>query len=88
MAEVRLRAPLRERAGGEGTHRLDGATVGEVIRRLETEHPPIRGWILDDRGRVRAHVNVFVNGERMREDGAVGPDDILHVLPSISGGAG
>jgi molybdopterin converting factor small subunit len=88
MAEVRLRAPLKDRAGGEATHRLDGATVGEVIRRLELEHPSIEGWILDERGRVRAHVNVFVNGERMREDAVVAPGDVLHVLPSISGGTG
>jgi hypothetical protein len=35
---------------------------------------------------VRPHVNVFVNGERVREDAAVEPADELHVLPSISGG--
>jgi hypothetical protein len=35
---------------------------------------------------VRQHVNVFVNGERLREDADVAPDDRLQVLPSISGG--
>jgi sulfur-carrier protein len=87
MATVRLRAPLRERAGGEPTHRLPGATVGEVLRELERRHPPITGWILDEQGRVRRHVNVFVNGERIRGDAPVVDDDVVQVLPSISGGS-
>jgi len=86
MAVVTLRAPLRDRAGGEAHHELPGSTVGEVLRELERRHPKVTGWILDEQGRVRPHVNVFVNGERTREDAAVAPDDTLQVLPSISGG--
>ena len=87
MATVTLRAPLRNLAGGESDVRVDGATVGEAIRELETIHPKLAGWILDEQGRVRRHINVFVNGERMREDAALAPGDRLHVLPSISGGS-
>ena len=87
MATVTLRAPLRDRAGGESQHRLPGATVCEVLRELERRHPPITGWILDEQGKVRSHVNVFVNGELTREDAALTPEDVVHVLPSISGGA-
>lgn len=86
MAVVTLRAPLRDRAGGQANHDLPGTTVGEVLRELERRHPPIVGWILDEQGRVRPHVNVFVNGERTGEGSAVEPSDVLHVLPSISGG--
>lgn len=87
MAHVRLRAPLKERAGGEAEHELDGSTVGDVIRALEGRHPKLSGWILDEHGRVRQHVNVFVNGERVREDAALTSSDVVQVLPSISGGA-
>jgi len=86
MATVTLRAPLRDRAGGEPTHRLPGTSVSQVLRELERRHPPITGWILDEQGRVRAHVNVYVNGELTREDAALAPDDTVQVLPSISGG--
>ncbi|MFN2466697.1 MAG: MoaD/ThiS family protein [Gaiellaceae bacterium] len=44
------------------------------------------GWILDERGLVRRHINVFVNGEYGKEDTPVGPDDRIDVLPAISGG--
>ena len=87
MAIVRLRAPLSQRAGGGTEHRLAGATVGEVLKGLEARYPTIDGWILDDQDHVRPHVNVFVNGERRREDAPVSPNDVLHVLPSISGGS-
>jgi molybdopterin synthase sulfur carrier subunit len=87
MATVTLRAPLKDLAGGNSDVRVDGATVGAVIQALEKEHPKLTGWILDEQGHVRRHVNVFVNGERVREDAAVQPADRLHVLPSISGGS-
>ena len=87
MAVVTLRAPLSQRAGGTSEHDLPGETVGEVLRELERRHPPIVGWILDEQGRVRPHVNVFVNGERTNEGAEVEAADVLHVLPSISGGS-
>lgn len=86
MPVVRLRAPLSELAGGRRELELDGGTVREVLRTLEDEHPPLAGWILDERWAIREHINVFVNGERGREDTALSPDDRIHVLPSISGG--
>jgi molybdopterin converting factor small subunit len=87
MAIVKLRAPLKDLAGGNREITIDGASVGEVLRTLEREYPRIIGWVLDEHGRVRRHVNVFVDGERVREDASVAPDATLHVLPSISGGS-
>ena len=87
MPFVNLRAPLRDLAGGNGRLQFDCETVGELLRGLESDHPRIKGWILDDQGKLRAHVNVFVNGELTREDASLASDDVVHVLPSISGGA-
>lgn len=86
MAVVRLRAPLSELAGGRRELELDGATVAEVLRALEREHPDVKGWILDERGAIREHINVFVNKEYGREETALGPGDRVHILPAISGG--
>ena len=87
MVEVTLRSPLRDLAGGSGTVRVDGGTIGEVIGRLETEFPKLAGWVLDERGRIRAHVNVFLNGERASSDASVSERDRIQILPAISGGA-
>jgi molybdopterin converting factor small subunit len=87
MALIRLHGPLRKLAGERREHELSGATVAELLRALEVAHPPIAGWILDERGMVRRHINVFVNGERGREETAVGDGDRVEVLPAITGGA-
>ena len=86
MPVVRLRAPLSELAGGRRELELDGATVSEVLQALEREHPDVKGWILDEHGAIREHINVFVNRDYGREDTPVGAADRLHVLPAISGG--
>ena len=86
MAVVRLRAPLRELAGGRADHSIDGATVVDVLRALELAHPAMSGWVLDERGLIREHVNVFVNGSYGSEQTAVAPNDRIHVLPAITGG--
>ena len=64
MAVVCVRGPLRALAGGRGEHELQGATVVELLRVFELEHTDASGWILDERGLIRRHINVFVNGER------------------------
>ena len=56
------------------------------MRELERAQPAVSGWILDERGLIRRHINVFVNGECGSEETPVGPDDRIDVLPAISGG--
>ncbi|MEJ7717246.1 MAG: MoaD/ThiS family protein [Thermoleophilaceae bacterium] len=86
MALVRVRNPLKSLAGGRSEHRVEGATVVELLGELERLHPPVAGWVLDERGKIRRHINVFVNGERGGEATAVDAEDRIDVLPAISGG--
>jgi molybdopterin synthase sulfur carrier subunit len=86
MALVRLRGPLKALAGG-AEHPVEGATIAELLRALERDQPSLQGWILDERGRIRRHINVFVNGEKGDEDTAIAADDHVDVLPAISGGS-
>jgi sulfur carrier protein ThiS len=87
MAIVRLRPPLRELADGSREVRVEGSTVEEALRDLERAHPRLGGRVLDDRGRVREHVAVFLSGERVRGDASVAEADQLEIVGSISGGA-
>ena len=87
MTTVRLREPLKRLAGGRADHALQGATVADVLAALEREHPALAGWILDEQGRVRRHINVYVSGEPGGPETPVGPEDRVDVLPAISGGA-
>ncbi len=87
MALVCVHGPLRKLAGGTAELQIGGTTVEELLRGLEHEHPAVTGWILDERGVIRRHINVFVNGERSRAETAVGSGDRVEVLPAITGGA-
>jgi molybdopterin converting factor small subunit len=86
MAVVCVRGPLRKLADGRGEHELEGATVVDALRALEGRHPALAGWILDERGLIRRHINVFVNGERGTESTAVRSGDRVEVVPAITGG--
>jgi sulfur-carrier protein len=86
MPLVRLREPLKRLAGNRSEHAIEGGSVGELLVELERAHPDARGWILDERGVLRRHINVFVNGELGGQDTRVGADDRIDVLPAISGG--
>jgi molybdopterin synthase sulfur carrier subunit len=86
MALVRLRGPLKRLAGDRSEHAIDGASVGELLAAIERAHPATKGWILDESGTLRRHINVFVNGELGAQDTRVETDDRIDVLPAISGG--
>ncbi len=85
MAIVRLRGQL-EKLAGTSEVPVEGTTVGELLAALEQEHAGLEGWILDERGVLRRHINVFVNGEPADPDSAVEATDRIEILPAISGG--
>jgi molybdopterin converting factor small subunit len=72
--------------GARAGHYVGAATLAVLLRELERAQPDLGGWILDERGRIRRHINVFVNGEYGSEETAVAEGDLVDVLPAISGG--
>lgn len=70
--------------------RVEGATVREALDRVFETQPRLRGYVLDDQGRLRKHVVVFVNGDMVRDrDGlgdAVASDAEIFVMQALSGG--
>lgn len=67
-----------------------GTTVREVIADVERRHPGLTSYLLDDTGRLRRHVNVFVGVEPIADrtslSDAVKPDDTVSILQALSGG--
>lgn len=86
MAIICLHGPLKQLAGGGSEHAVGGDTVLALLRGLEREHPALAGWVIDERGMIRRHINVFVNGELGSAETAVRDLDRVEVLPAISGG--
>jgi molybdopterin converting factor small subunit len=90
---IHLPGPLRPYAAGAGRVVLEAtpATVAEAIAALGARHPGVRDRVLDEQGRVRPHVNVFVGSDSIREtDGLATPlsdGAELHILAAVSGGS-
>lgn len=66
------------------------ATVNEALQSVFRENPKLRGYLLDDQGHLRRHVNVFVNGAAVRDrrdltDRLAGDDEVF-VMQALSGG--
>jgi len=71
---------------------IDGSvtTVGDALSMLGRSSPAALDRIMDERGSVRRHVNVFVNGENIRFlrglDTPAPKDATILVLAAVSGG--
>ncbi len=88
--QVRVPTVLRTYTGGAKEVTTSGATVGEVLDSLDADHPGIRGRIVDEQGRLRRFVNVYVDDEDVRfADGiatTVPAGGRLSIIPSVAGG--
>ncbi|HEY9219150.1 MAG TPA: MoaD/ThiS family protein [Phenylobacterium sp.] len=67
-----------------------GETVGEVLAAVAADYPRLKGYVLDDQGRVRKHIAIFVDGAlRPREKALglpVGEASEVYVFQALSGG--
>lgn len=68
----------------------EGMTVAEVLGRGLAADDLLRSYVLDEQGRLRKHVNIYVDGEmiadRLRLSDAVRPGAEIYVLQALSGG--
>ena len=88
--EVRVPSVLRAVTGGEKVVRGSGDTVSALFADLEGRFPGLRGQLVEDDGKLRKFVNVYVNDEDIRYTGAlstpVRSGDVVSILPAIAGG--
>ena len=65
-------------------------TIGEALNDLTGRYPSLRKHLLDENGALRSFVNLFVNGENIRQLNGVNtritPGDKLAIIPAIAGG--
>ena len=86
MPRIILPSFLSQRVGGIAPIEVAGPTAGAALRTLEERYPALRGWVLDEQGRVRAHVKLFLNGTEASLEHGTADSDELHIVAAISGG--
>ncbi|AJZ86140.1 MULTISPECIES: MoaD/ThiS family protein [Streptomyces] len=87
---VRIPTILRTYTAGQAEVPAEGATLAEVLADLEKNHQGIAARVLDDTGKLRRFVNVYVNDDDVRfADGlaTATPDGAgISIIPAVAGG--
>jgi len=87
---VRVPTTLRTLTAGASEVAVDGGTVADVLTALEAAHPGFRERILDEDGKLRRFVNVFVSDDDIRFlqglDTAVPAGGTVAIIPAVAGG--
>ncbi len=87
---IRIPTTLRPLAGGSSEVQVEGATVGDVLKALDSAHPGFTDRLLDDEGGLRKFVNIFVADDDVRFlDGLATPvpdGETVAIIPAVAGG--
>lgn len=87
---VRIPTILRTYTGGAAEVSGEGATLREVLQKLDSDYPGIGARILDESGKIRRFVNVYVGDEDVRFANGLDtptPDGTqISVIPAVAGG--
>lgn len=69
---------------------VEGATIAEVVTALNQRYPGLAAYVIDERGALRKHVNIFIGQEmvtdRLRLQDAVTSDQTIFIMQALSGG--
>ena len=88
---VLIPTPLRRFTGGVARVVVTGSSVAEVLDALDAAHPGIGDRLRDESGRIRRFVNVFVNGQNIRDgqglETRLSAGDEVGIIPAMAGGA-
>lgn len=69
---------------------INGRTIAEIVQTLDEQYPGFASYIVDERGALRKHVNIFI-GENLIHDraalrDAVEAGDLVFIMQALSGG--
>jgi len=88
--KILIPTPLRPYTGKQSTADVAGQTVGEALSNLVTQHPDLRRHLLDEDGKLRPFVNVYLNDDDIRyldkEATPAKDTDTITIVPSVAGG--
>ncbi len=86
---VRIPPALRSYTAGEDEVVLDASDLAGMLKALDSSFPGIRDRVVDESGRRRPYVNLFLNEDLVMTPlptVALKPGDVVHILPSVAGG--
>lgn len=90
MAKIKFTSALKRFFPTLAETDVEGETVREVLNNIEKVYPGISGYLMQDDGTLRKHVNIFVQGNlienRQTLDDKIKHNDELLIFQALSGG--
>ena len=90
MATIIVPTPLRKFTNNTAKLQIKAGTIESSIKELTTNFPDLKRHLLDENGRIRSFVNIFVGDEDIRdlqlEQTEVKDDTVVSIIPAIAGG--
>lgn len=90
MAKIKFTSALKRFFPSLSETEIEGRSVKEVLYNVEKIHPGISSYLMDDNGVLRKHVNIFVQGDLIKDrntlNDLVNHNDELLVFQALSGG--
>jgi sulfur-carrier protein len=84
---VTIPSPLRSYTHGRAEVIASGATLAELLDRLDVDFPGIRFRMIDEQDRIRRHIRLFVNREPVVDlSQRLSDDDEVQIICALSGG--
>jgi molybdopterin converting factor small subunit len=84
---VRIPTPLRSYTAQQGVVDAVGDTVDDVLRDLDKQFPGLRFRVVDEQGRLRQHMRIFINIDINRDlTTQVSDNDEVTIMQALSGG--
>ena len=85
--KVRIPTPLRSYTEQRAEVDAEGSTLAELLDDLDRRYPGIRFRMVDEQGRIRPHMKLFLNGESERDlHTAIDESDEVVIMQALSGG--
>ncbi|MCH2043164.1 MAG: MoaD/ThiS family protein [Saprospiraceae bacterium] len=91
MAQIIIPTPLRKLTDQQANFETSGTTVQKAIEELATQYPKLKNHLLDQDGKIRSFIRIFVEDEDIlglqNEATPLGENQTLSIIPAIAGGA-
>ncbi len=90
MATVIIPTPLRKFTGNTSKLEIKATNIKQTVDELTMNFPDLRKHLLDEQGKIRNFINIFVGNDDIRdlqkENTLVREDSIISIIPAIAGG--
>ena len=90
MPQIKFTSALKRFFPDLDSQFIEGQSIVEVLKHLESGYPGINDYIVDERGALRKHVNIYIGDDLISDretlQDEVQEDDVILIFQALSGG--